>query len=122
MEQAVNDRFKVHSSGAIIKFETACAWKDHLFTLEKQQGIQGAIKLVIFEDKASKSWRVQSVPLDPSSFANRNPLKEEWRGLSEEATAAASGIPDVVFVHASGFIGGAKSYEGTLKMAVLSLV
>lgn len=77
---------------------------------------------MIFEDKGSKSWRVQSVPIDPSSFVNRNPLKEEWRGLDEAKTAEVSGIPDIVFVHASGFIGGAKSYESTLKMAVLSLI
>ncbi len=32
-----------------------------------------------------------------------------------------SSIPDIVFVHAGGFIGGAKSYESTLKMAELSL-
>lgn len=32
-----------------------------------------------------------------------------------------SGIPDIVFVHNSGFIGGAKSYESTLKMAVESI-
>lgn len=34
---------------------------------------------------------------------------------------AASGIPDIVFVHNSGFIGGAKSYESTLRMAVESI-
>jgi len=34
---------------------------------------------------------------------------------------AVSGIPDIVFVHASGFIGGAVSYESVLKMALLSL-
>jgi uncharacterized UPF0160 family protein len=33
-----------------------------------------------------------------------------------------SGIEDIVFVHASGFIGGAKSYDSTLKMAKLSLL
>lgn len=32
-----------------------------------------------------------------------------------------SGIDDIVFVHASGFIGGARSYENALKMARLSL-
>jgi uncharacterized UPF0160 family protein len=28
-----------------------------------------------------------------------------------------SGIEDIVFVHVSGFIGGAKSFESTLRMA-----
>jgi len=34
---------------------------------------------------------------------------------------SVSGIPDIVFVHNSGFIGGAKSYESTLYMAVESI-
>jgi uncharacterized UPF0160 family protein len=32
-----------------------------------------------------------------------------------------SGIQDIVFVHANGFIGGAESFESTLQMGVLSL-
>ena len=49
-------------------------------------------------------------------------LKEEWRGIKDmKELVAASGIPDIVFVHNSGFIGGAKSYESTLRMAVESI-
>lgn len=32
-----------------------------------------------------------------------------------------SGIDDIIFVHASGFIGGAGSYDSVIKMADLSL-
>lgn len=32
-----------------------------------------------------------------------------------------SQINDITFVHASGFIGGAKSFESTLRMALISL-
>lgn len=35
--------------------------------------------------------------------------------------AKVSGINDAVFCHASGFIGGAGSYESALKMATISL-
>ena len=122
VEEAFKNRFNVHKSGAFLKFSTPCSWKEHLFDIEKEQQAEGQIKMVLFEDSGDGSWRVQSVPIDPTSFSNRNPLKEEWRGLGQEETAKISGISDIVFVHASGFIGGAKSYEGALKMAELSLL
>lgn len=38
-----------------------------------------------------------------------------------EKLKALSGIEDIEFVHATGFIGGAVSKESTIKMADLSL-
>lgn len=38
-----------------------------------------------------------------------------------ELLVKKSNIEDIVFVHNNGFIGGAKSYESTLKMAIDSL-
>lgn len=48
-------------------------------------------------------------------------LKEEWRGLRDEELSKISGIPGCIFVHASGFIGGNKTREGALQMALQSL-
>lgn len=55
------------------------------------------------------------------SFENRRSLPAAWRGLRDEALSTASGIPDCVFVHTSGFIGGNKTLEGALEMARRSL-
>lgn len=44
-----------------------------------------------------------------------------WRGLRDEKLSEVAGIPGCVFVHASGFIGGAVTYEGVLEMARKSL-
>ena len=44
-------------------------------------------------------------------------LLEEWRGVRDDALSKLSGIPDCIFVHASGFIGGNKTKEGALEMA-----
>lgn len=74
------------------------------------------------ESEEKKAWRVQGIPENWGSFDLRIGLKEEWRGIKDmPELIAASGIPDIVFVHNSGFIGGAKSYESTLKMAVESI-
>ena len=44
-------------------------------------------------------------------------LLEQWRGVRDEELSKLSGIPECIFVHASGFIGGTKTYEGVLEMA-----
>jgi len=51
----------------------------------------------------------------------RVPLKAEWRGLRDKELGIISGCNDAIFVHASGFIGGAKSKESVVKMAEESL-
>ena len=48
-------------------------------------------------------------------------LPEEWQGVRDEELSTKSGIPGCIFVHASGFIGGNKTYEGALTMAQTAL-
>ena len=62
-------------------------------------------------------FRVQCVPKEGSSFANRKNLL--WAGLRDEELSKASGIPGGVFVHVTGFIGGNLSKEGALREAPL---
>ncbi|GFN86731.1 upf0160 protein myg1, mitochondrial [Plakobranchus ocellatus] len=121
VETAVKDRYEVDSSGQIMCFaEGGAPWKDHLFTLEKELEISPPITYVLFVDQNGQ-WRVQCVPVSLGSFENRLSLKEDWRGLRDEELCTKSGIPGCVFVHAGGFIGGNKTYEGALQMARSSL-
>ena len=69
---------------------------------------------------AGGSWRVQAVPVDPTSFECRKALPQQWRALRDEQLSLASGVPGGVFVHANGFIGGHASREGALSMAQLA--
>lgn len=64
-------------------------------------------------------YRVQCVGKDLNSFENRKSLK--FKGERNEKLQEMSGVQDAVFVHISGFIGGARSKEGALKLAELSL-
>jgi uncharacterized UPF0160 family protein len=52
---------------------------------------------------------------------NRLGLPEPWRGVRDEDLALVSQIPGARFVHAAGFIGGADSLDGVLKMAQAAL-
>jgi uncharacterized UPF0160 family protein len=63
------------------------------------------------------NWMVDAMPPEPGSFAQRLPLPEAWAGLRDADLAAASGVPDAVFVHARRFVGAARSREGAMAMA-----
>jgi uncharacterized UPF0160 family protein len=63
------------------------------------------------------NWMVDAMPPEPGSFAQRLPLPEAWAGLRDAELAAASGVPDAVFVHARRFVAAARSREGAMAMA-----
>ena len=54
------------------------------------------------QDERAKSWRVQAVSVAAGSFENRKSLPAAWMGLRDAQLSETSGIPDCVFVHASG--------------------
>jgi len=121
VKQAIENRKVIHPSGEILEFSNGgCPWKEHLFDLEDSMKLEESIKYVIYKDTNS-NWRVQCVSVSPFSFQNRLSLKEEWRGLRNEELIKVSGIADCIFVHMSGFIGGNKTREGALQMAVKCL-
>ena len=120
VKEAVSKRFDVHDSGKIIVFSKSCPWKELLFTIEEEDNIKNQIHFCIFKNSET-DYRVQTVPLSLGNFKFRKGLPEEWRGLEREKLATQSGIHDIVFVHSSGFIGGAKSFESAKKMAIEGL-
>ncbi|KAH8359791.1 hypothetical protein KR093_008884, partial [Drosophila rubida] len=119
VRDALQHAKNVHPSGEILLLEKFCPWKAHLVELEKEYHVEGVPKLVIFNDGAS--WRVAGVPVTPSSYLGRQFLPEPWRGLRDEELSQLTGIKDLVFVHHTGFIGGAKTKEAALAMATKSI-
>ncbi|KAK7478612.1 hypothetical protein BaRGS_00030144 [Batillaria attramentaria] len=119
--KAVNSRLEVDPSGEIMCMaEGGAPWKDHLFNIEEELKISPPIKYVLYADN-NGHWRVQCVPLKLGSFENRLSLPEEWRGIRDDELSEKSGIPGCIFIHASGFIGGNKTYEGALAIARAAL-
>ena len=110
------------SSSPIIVLSTYAPWKDHLYTLEQELGRE--ITYVLYPEDSNDSsskWRVQAVAVDATSFASRKALPEAWRGLRDEELSNVTKIPDCIFVHHAGFIGGNKTQQGALEMANISL-
>lgn len=120
VEEAFEARKEFDAEGRIVVFKGQMVpWKDHLYTLEEGAGEQGRVQYVLYPEKPTPEakWRIQCVPVSKDSFQSRKPLPEEWRGFRDEELSAKSGIEGGVFVHAAGFIGGNKTFEGALAMA-----
>eukprot|EP00189_Rhodosorus_marinus_P004127 CAMPEP_0113965828 /NCGR_PEP_ID=MMETSP0011_2-20120614/7973_1 /TAXON_ID=101924 /ORGANISM="Rhodosorus marinus" /LENGTH=329 /DNA_ID=CAMNT_0000978407 /DNA_START=196 /DNA_END=1185 /DNA_ORIENTATION=- /assembly_acc=CAM_ASM_000156 len=116
---AVEGRFKVHPSGEVILLERYCPWKSHLYAVEEELGFK--TKYVIYLSANAESWRVHALGIDASSFTLRKPLPSPWRGLNDKELSAVTGIPDCVFTHMSGFIGGNRTVEGAIQMAAAAM-
>jgi len=124
VKAAISRRFEVDPSGQILAFDLGgCPWKEHLFTLEKEFGIdeESSVKYVLFPDERNGKWMIQCVPPSPNTFESRLPLPESWRGLRDKELSDFIGLDGCVFCHATGFCGGHNTRDGVLTMARKSL-
>ncbi|PTB80969.1 metal-dependent protein hydrolase [Trichoderma longibrachiatum ATCC 18648] len=97
-------------------------WKDHLYSLEEAEGKPSVLYVLYAEGtQPGAKWRIQCVPETADSFTSRRPLPEAWRGFRDAELDGVAGVDGCVFVHAAGFIGGNKTFEGALEMAVKAL-
>jgi len=117
VQAAIDER---KESELIIFGSGGLPWKEHLFQIEKELKIEGHIKYAVYKNKET-DWRIQCVPVSVDSFTNRKSLPENWRGVRDEKLAEVCGVADATFCHTSGFIGGARSEEGVMKMAKMAL-
>ncbi|KAK4885211.1 hypothetical protein RN001_001482 [Aquatica leii] len=114
------ERNKFYKTGEIIELEERCPWVEHLFSLEEELNIAGHTKFVLFLDR-DQSCRVQCVPVTPGSFVCRKFLHEDWRGIKDSELSKVADIDGCIFCHHTGFIGGNKTKDGALQMAIKSL-
>ncbi|KAI0389536.1 putative UPF0160 protein C27H6.8 [Xylariaceae sp. FL0594] len=122
VQEAYAKRKEFDPQGRVMVFEgQSVPWKDHLYTLEEEQNVEEKDKVlyVLYPEKPTpdSKWRIQAVPVSKDSFQSRKALPEPWRGARDEQLDAITGIPCGVFVHASGFIGGNKTFQGAKAMA-----
>lgn len=124
VHNAYAKRLEYDSQGRILVFDgQSVPWKDHLYTLEEKEGGASKVLYVLYPEKPTPDakWRIQCVPVTKDSFESRKPLPEAWRGFRDEKLDEISGVAGGVFVHAAGFIGGNKTFEGAISMAVKAL-
>lgn len=123
VHKAYAERTKHDPRGRLLVFDHPVPWRDHLYDAEATTQAEEKVLYVLYpESPAEKSkWRIQAVPVSKDSFESRKPLPDAWRGLRDETLDEVTGVPGGVFVHASGFIGGNKTWEGVVSMAAKAL-
>lgn len=120
VDDAIQKRFDIHASGEVIEINTMCPWKQHLFELEMEHGIEGKIKYCI--GKAGKDdFRIICVPVLVDSFLCRKFLPKPWRGIRDDELKNVCGNQYANFCHANGFICGTKTRESAIELAGMSL-
>jgi uncharacterized UPF0160 family protein len=124
VHKAFAKRLQYDPLGRVLVFEgQSVPWKDHLYTLEEQEGGNEKVLYVLYPENQTQTtkWRIQCVPVAKDSFESRKPLPEAWRGQRDEDLDRLLGFSGGVFVHSSGFIGGHHNFEGAKAMAMKSL-
>lgn len=116
-EQEVRDAPLLEDDQVMV-LDRFCPWSGQRFLYEEEA--YADLKYVIYKNDQG-TWMVQQVPVEHGSFEGRKPLPERLAGLRGEELQKEGDIPDAVFVHPGGFIGGCKSREGALKLARLAL-
>ncbi|XDG04060.1 hypothetical protein ABKA04_003675 [Annulohypoxylon sp. FPYF3050] len=120
VQEAYAKRLQYDPEGRIMVFEgQSVPWKDHLYTLEEEAATDKKVLYVLYPEKPRPDavWRIQAVPVTENSFESRKALPEPWRGARDSQLDEVSGIPGGIFVHAAGFIGGNKTFEGAKALA-----
>jgi uncharacterized UPF0160 family protein len=126
VKQAFDARFQYDPQGRILVLPEGMPWADHMYSFEKESPISGGVSphvlYVLFpEDKPEGKWRIRAVSKENGGFENRKDLPNAWKGVRDEQLDQVSGIQGCVFVHAAGFIGGNKTFDGALAMAKKAL-
>lgn len=103
------------SSDGIMILERFVPWQESLFGIENSH-----IKYVVFKNVIGQ-WNCQCVPTKQGGFEYRKPFPANWGGLNERELTAYTGVSDAVFCHKGLFICGAKSRDGAIKLAQLSM-
>jgi len=118
-------RMEYDAEGRIMVFNgQSVPWKDHLFSLEAQQGGDSNTLYVLYPEKSTpdSNWRIQCVPDESKgSFGNRKDLPKAWKGLREAELDAITGVPGGVFIHAGVWMGAHRTFEGAKALALKSL-
>jgi uncharacterized UPF0160 family protein len=130
VQKCYDERHTHHPSGKIMVLphrKEGLPWSDHLYSLEataaKAQSLSpkdAQVLYVLFPENGDENtkWRVRAVSVEGGGFDNRKDLPDAWKGLRDEELSKVSGVDGGVFIHAGGFIGGNKTFEGALAMAV----
>lgn len=115
--KAIIDRAIEGSEGHVMVLEDYCPWSNWLCRSRHEKAKD--VFYAVFPS-ARGGWNWQAAPIPRASFSQRCACPAEWRGMPADGLKAATGIPEAMFCHASGFIGACGTMEAAVKMAKLA--
>ncbi|PFH35926.1 putative GAMM1 protein [Besnoitia besnoiti] len=136
VEDAIQERAAIHPSGQIIQLKKWCPFQEHLHEIEDELHLTSPILYCLYpdiKDGVTQGWRVYAVNEKDQLFKSRLPLSKKLRGLrdSELGNAVLANAhttdaenmksSDFIHCHATGFIGGAKTFPAAMAMATLTM-
>lgn len=98
--------------GNVLVLNHLVPWKD---------AVVGSTYVYVIYPSIRGGYNVQAVPERLGDFSMVLPLPVLWRGASAEELQSMTGITDLVFCHATGFLCATRTFAGALKAARLSL-
>jgi uncharacterized UPF0160 family protein len=118
VEAGWKKRMDIHPSGKIVLVESSCMFKDHIYDLEREDKVENHTLYVVHQAR-NGAWQTTCLNVKGEQFASRKPLPFGGKIVAE--LVEMTGIPDITFVHVSGFTGGAATKEGAIKLALFAL-
>jgi len=77
---------------------------------------------VIYPRPSDDTWGVRAIRENPKTFKNRKDFPKNWGGLRGEELQGITGVKDAIFCHKGLFLAVAKTKEGALRLAELTLL
>ncbi|EAN32204.2 uncharacterized protein TpMuguga_04g00850 [Theileria parva strain Muguga] len=123
LHKALDHRFQTHKSGKVIEVRKSCPFSEFLYKHEDENNVSDEDRVLFYLtfDDSSNQWRSTCIREKGSQFKSRLPFPEHLRGLRDQELEKASGIPDLTFIHATGFTCGGKTKESVLKLIEMTL-
>ena len=111
VEKAIED-----SHNHIMVLPKQVPWKEWFFNSENQKTKD--IWFLVYPSRRG-GYNFQCVPTKLGEGDQRKAVPKSWRGIPTEDLRKVTGVTDAKFVHSTGFIGGAESLNGAIKMATM---
>ena len=110
VERAIQD-----SQNHIMVLPEHVPWQEWFFNSRQSEKTQ-EIWFVVYPSNRG-GYNFQCIPSKPGEGDQRKAVPKAWRGISADALRRVTGVSDATFVHSAGFLGGAESFEGAMKLA-----
>ncbi|KAL6121703.1 hypothetical protein NUSPORA_01333 [Nucleospora cyclopteri] len=93
---------------------------DHNLIIDIEKQLKRNILFIIYK-KDFSMYRIYCVNKKKHVMETKMPLYKEWRGLRDQELEKVAGFEGIKFVHATGFTGGAATFEVAKLMCELTI-